>query len=168
MSLHTGTKNDPYRISNLELRYWNDNFGGTTYSTSSLPTGSDLNGTYTTREALASAYSNWSTSPYYVKTAIFDGDVINHQACLWYNNREFCFEGDYWDTNGTTTMNKLQADMESALGVSATNCTSSSGAAYCYFGDFDCHANSSGHVACGGGGPYCTSRLNGSAWCVTQ
>ena len=62
--------------------YWNDNFSGTTYSSSQVPTGTGLGGTYQTREALATAYSNWSNSPYYIKTTKIDNIVINHQTCL--------------------------------------------------------------------------------------
>ena len=44
-------------IEQVSYVYWNDNFSDTTYTSSQVPTGTGLNGTYATREELANAYS---------------------------------------------------------------------------------------------------------------
>ena len=138
--------------------YWNDNFSDTTYSSSQVPTGSGLNGTYETRELLATAYSNWSNAPIYIKTTKVNGTVTGHTTCLWYNNHEFCIAPNYWagpigvdgTTYGATTKAKLKADMEASLGITinASSCGSGASTAYCYAGDFSCYADSIGLVSC--------------------
>ena len=139
--------------------YWNDNFSSTSYTSTQVPTGTGLNGTYQTREQLATAYSNWSNVPVYIKTTKVNGTVTGHVACLWYNNREFCIAPNYWTgtigvnntTEGTNTKAKLKADMENALGITIadSSCRSSRGSASCSAGDFGCDANSDGYVSCG-------------------
>ncbi len=130
--------------------YWNDNFSDTTYSSTQVPTGTGLNGTYATRELLATAYTDWEDAPIYIKTTKVNGTVTGHSACLWYNNREFCIAPNYWDTDEATTEGKLKADMENALGITIadSSCNSNTSYAYCNAGDFGCHAYSTGHVDC--------------------
>ncbi len=140
--------------------YWNDNFYMTFYPSTQIPTGTGLSGTYTTREALATDYSGWTNNSIYIKTTKVNGKVTGHTACLWYNNREFCFGPNYWvetgngnerhnsDENGIATMNKLQAAMEEALGTQADSCTSHRDIAYCDFGNFYCRALSIAAVQC--------------------
>ena len=127
--------------------YWNDNLSNTTYTSIQVPTGSGLNGTYAARELLATAYSNWENAPVYIKTTKVNGTVTGHAACLWYNNREFCIAPNYWDTNASTTMTKLKADMENALGITS-NCNSNTNFAYCFAGTFLCNADANGLVYC--------------------
>ena len=130
----------------LASDYW-DYFDGVTQNitwTSGSPT------TYTTLAQLQSNYANFSTNPFYIKT------TTEHQVCLYYNNHEFCMSNNYWEGTigvndsaaGIATKNKLQSEMESALGTSADSCASYDANAYCYFGGFCCHANSSGRVHC--------------------
>ena len=121
------------------------------YASTQVPTGTGLNGTYQTRELLATAYSNWSNRPIYIKTTKVNGTVTGHAACLWYNNREFCIAPNYWDTDGGTTKTKLKADMENALGITIadSSCKSGPGTVACSAGDFDCDAYSNGDVYCG-------------------
>ena len=140
--------------------YWNNNFVNSTFLKKSVPKGAGLNGTYTTREALATAYSDWKDNPIYVKTTKVDETVTSHVICLWYNNREFCIGPNYWietgnggnnhqsEENGIATKNKLQAEMEATLGTQAKSCSSSLDVAKCYFGDFYCSANSYGNMNC--------------------
>ena len=130
--------------------YWNNNFSNTQYTNTQVPTGSGLNGTYATREELATAYNNWSNLPIYIKTTKVNGTVTGHAACLWYNNREFCIAPNYWNMDGATTKAKLKADMENALGITIadSSCSSDASGAYCYAGDFFCYSGSYGYVDC--------------------
>ena len=130
--------------------YWNDNYTGTLYSNTQVPTGSGINGTYSTREELASSYANWENKPIYIKTTKVNGTVTGHAACLYYNNRDFCIIPYYWYANGPTTMNKLKSDMESALGITidSNNCSSNTYTAYCTIDDYQCNANTYGNVGC--------------------
>ena len=144
-----------------EYVYWNNNFSNTQYTSTQVPTGTGLNGTYATREELATAYSSWSNAPIYIKTTKVNGTVTGHAACLWYNDREFCISPNYWTgtigvnnaTEGANTKAKIKADMENALGITIadSSCNSSESYAYCYTGDFRCSALSFGGVDCGSG-----------------
>ena len=44
--------------------------------------------TYTSRLAFANAYSSFDSDPRYIRTVLIDGNVVGHEACLYYNNRE--------------------------------------------------------------------------------
>ena len=149
--------------------YWNDNFSSTTYTSTQVPTGTGLNGTYQTREQLATAYSNWSNNPIYIKTTKVNGTVTGHTACLWYNNREFCIAQNYWNTDGATTKAKLKADMENALGITIndSSCDSDASLAYCDIGSFRGIAYSNGRVGCGSyvTFKYCYVDGSGNAYC---
>ncbi len=157
--------------------YWNDNFYMTSYSSTQIPTGTGLSGTYTTREALATDYSGWANNSIYIKTTKVNGKVTGHTACLWYNNREFCFGPNYWvetgnggtnhqsAENGVATKNKLQAAMETALGTQADSCYSYLDNAYCYFGGFYCYADANGSVYCDDDGLFCGVNGDGSSGC---
>ena len=149
--------------------YWNGNFSGSYCSSTQVPGGTGLSGTYATREALAAAYSNWNNAPIYIKTTKENRLVTGHAACLWYNDQEFCISPNYWDTDGVTTKNKLKADMENALGISIndSNCESGEIYALCYAGTFNCYANSSGVVNCFShpNGEFCYVDGSGSAAC---
>ena len=137
--------------------YWNDNFSSEEYTSTQVPTGNGLNGTYQTREQLATAYSNWSNAQIYIKTTNVNGTVTGHTACLWYNNREFCIAPNYWTgtigvnnaTEGANTKAKLKADMENALGITIadSSCNFNPGDAVCLVGDFRCGADSDGFVS---------------------
>ena len=123
---------------------WSDYINNLTNWTSGSPT------TYPTFAQLQSNTSDFSNSPVYIKT------TTEHQACLYYNNHEFCLGANYWEGTigvhdeaaGIATKNKLKAEMESALGTSASNCNSLNDHAKCYFGDFHCLAYSDGGVYC--------------------
>ncbi len=168
MTNHAGTLADPYRIK-MDYVYWNDNFSSITYTSTQVPTGTGLNGTYQTREQLATAYSNWSNNPIYIKTTKVNGTVTGHTACLWYNNREFCIAPDYWNTDVATTKAKLKADMENALGITIADSSCYSGTSYarCLAGDFSCYADSYGNVTCDSGvtDGYCGVDGSGGASC---
>ena len=144
--------------------YWNDNYSGTNYNPGSLP-----NTTYQTRELLASNYANYSSRPEYIKST-----TAAHQACLWYNNHEFCLAPGYWigdaqdQTDGSSTKAKLKADMEAKLKTTASSCDSNFNNASCYFGSVYCHAISSGGVNCSGGGADCVVHNGGRARCIVS
>ena len=75
------------------------------------------------------------TRPFYLKHNIEDDMIAGTEACLYYNNHEFCEGYDYWvetgngnaqhqsTENGVATKNKLQTAMETKLGIQANNCT---------------------------------------------
>ncbi len=147
--------------------YWNDNFSRIVYTSTQVPTGNGLNGTYQTRELLATSYANWNISPIYIKTARVNGTIAGHVACLWYNNREFCIAPNYWDTNEVTTKVKLQADMEAVLGTQAGGCASGSSAVSCTFGNFNCASHLGGRVQCYSGKCDCSVFDDGSSECIT-
>ena len=159
----------------ITIKYWNNNFAGSSYTfaSNSIPTGSGLRGTYDSRAALASAYSSFASTPIYIKTTQINGTTCGHTACLWYNDHEFCITPNYWTgTIGTqnatvaeNTKNKLKADMETALGTTASSCYSSANYAYCYFGLFYCNAYFDGHVFCYSGSRTCRVLSDGSAFC---
>ncbi len=122
------------------------------------------------------------TRPYYLKHEVEDNIIESTEACLYYNNHEFCLGPNYWvetgngnaqhesAENGVATKNKLQAAMEEALGVQADSCISDSNFAECFFGDFRCHANADGGVDCdddtNAAGGYCVVDGDGSSVCV--
>ena len=165
--------------------YWNDNFARqyaysyplgqkiTWYDYRNNPT-NWINGsptTYPTLAQLQSNYANFSTNPVYIKT------TLEHQACLYYNNHEFCLGANYWvgtigvndEEAGWNTVAKLQVAMETALGTSANQygCFANGGNAWCDFGDFDCGAESDGYVYCVShvSNAECGVKLDGPAGC---
>ena len=153
--------------------YWNDNFEYTNdYSYNVIPTGNGIYGVYLTMEELASAFSNWSNYPIYVKSSKVGNNVVGHSSCLWYNNHEFCLGPNYWvgdsqdQLDGTTTKEKLQAAMEEALGTQADNCLSNSDGVDCYFGELYCRATADAGVSCAGSGGGCGIDTNGTATCA--
>ena len=165
----------------ITTAYWNDNFAGTyvySYPLGQKQTWSDYNDnltnwtsgsptTYTTMAQLQSNYANFSTYPVYIKT------TTEHQACLYYNNHEFCLIPNYWEgpigvndsAAGLETKNKLQAEMESALGTSADSCYSDDYYAHCTFGDFNCDARFNGFVSCYVSSAHCEVCPDGPAEC---
>ncbi len=152
--------------------YWNDDFSNTTYTSTQVPTGTGLNGTYQTREQLATAFIDWEYVPVYIKTTKVNGTVTGHAACLWYNNREFCIAPNYWNTDSATTKAKLKADMENALGITIadSSCDSSTGYVGCDAGDFYCYADTDGIVYCGSNvtSVRCNVSGSGDADCIMK
>ena len=154
----------------ISFVYWNDNFDYTNnYTYSEVPTGSGLNGTYATKEALKSAYNGWNDTPVYVKTTKVDSTITGHSACLWFNNHEFCLLPNYWDTDGITTKTKLKTDMENALGIiiDDSDCVYDNTGARCNAGDFRCYVASTGDVSCHSyvNEKYCHVSTNGTVRC---
>ena len=141
----------------LSYRYWNNNFAGSSganvFNSTHMPTI-----TYATRALLEQNYvaSNFTNNPMYIRSVLIDGNVVGHQTCLWNNNKEFCLEPNYWvgdsqdEIDGSTTGEKLKADMEAALGVTiaSNHCTSHSDYTNCVLGDFYCYADSNGDAYC--------------------
>ena len=109
--------------------------------------------------------------PYYLKHEVEDDIIESTEACLWYNNHEFCLGPNYWvgdsqdQEDGTTTKAKLQTAMESALGTQADSCYSNSDNANCNFGGFYCDALANGGVICSGDYGYCEVYSVGSSVC---
>ncbi len=165
--------------------YWNNNFGGqylysyplgqkiTIGNYNNYPTNwtSGSPTTYPTLAQLQSNYANFSNRPIYIKTN------LEHQACLYYNNHEFCLGANYWvgtigvygEEAGRNTRVKLQVAMETALGTSANQygCGFGVGSAWCSFGDFECGADYDGYVYCVShvSDAECGVKLDGPAGC---
>ena len=136
--------------------YWNANFGGV-YT---FPDGPNTK--YSTLAELQSNYADFSIRPIYVITT-----STEYQGCIYYNNHEFCYTPDFWDTDGATTEIKLKNAMETALGVSADSCSSTSGGALCSFGSLSCSV-SKNDVEYGGEGAKCKIATHGHAACYTN
>ena len=98
----------------------------------------------------------------YLKHNVVDGIIRNTEACLYYNNHEFCLGPNYWEGTigvqdsaaGEETKNKLQTAMENAIGTSADNCSFDSEHTECTFGDpsgrhgYECDVYYDGSVNC--------------------
>ncbi len=98
----------------------------------------------------------------YLKHNVVDGIIRDSEACLYYNNHEFCLGPNYWEgTIGVqdsaaemATKNKLQTAMENALGTSADNCLLRSDYIECIFGNpggihgYVCDVYYDGGVSC--------------------
>ena len=157
----------------LAFRYWNDGFSDTIYQVNGMPTDN-----YVTRELLEQNYgtSNFANSPVYIRSILIDGNVVGHEACLWYGDKEFCIAPGYWvgtiNVNSSTaaaqTVIKLRRDMQNAL-VVETNLTCPSDVNYtdCYVGNFSCHSNVNGNVDCHAhvSNDFCYVNYDGSAYC---
>ena len=150
--------------------YWNNNFGN---SSSSFTYPNTAGTTYTSLPLFQKTYSYTSHAPVYIKTT-----STEHLACLYYNNNEFCYGNDFWDTNAATTAIKMQSAMESALGVSANENCATSGNGWnaddtvvCNFGNNWCMAYNNGNAYGCGGGPsgsqaYCETTVSFGAGCT--
>ena len=152
----------------IEYAYWNDNYGMTTYNSTQMPSGSGLSGTYPTREDLALAYSNFSNSPVYIKTTTQGSNILGHEICVWSNNAELCFEPNYWESNGSITLAKVQNDLETKLGFASTDytCSGGSGSIQCTFDGFACDIKTTGTTECYKGNS-CYVNGSGAAFCYT-
>ena len=170
----------------LSYRYWNDNFGGTSYTKEQIPTT-----TYATRELLAQNYgsTNFENRPYYIRSVLINNTVVGHEVCVWNStvNRELCFDSNYWkgtigsaDTNaGTQTKITIQRSLQYVFQITlynsaseATNanatgyyCGSSVYDAHCKFGVIECDANYSGYFHCYKEDSVCKTNGDGSAYC---
>ena len=139
--------------------YWTTAQGGsgTSYNSSSKP-----RTTYDTIAELG------LTSPgQYIRTKINSStnEVQGHEVCLYQNNKVFCLEPNYWETDGETTKNKLKTSMEAALGTTASSCDSLSSFAHCDFGSGYCYARNDGLVYCDDGSGHCYVYAPGIAIC---
>ncbi len=148
----------------VQAKYWNDGFAGSTYAFPNTPST-----TYGSVTALRDGYGtdNFATYPFYIKT------TTEHQACLYYNNKEFCMKPNYLvsgDSDGKQTKAKLKADIENAFGITIAsyNCSGFSDATYCYVNynrGFSCAALSNGDVRCINDKEQCHIYSNGVAEC---
>ena len=121
--------------------YWNYNQNKTSHDSTSVP-GNALR----SYESLAAETDNGSA---FIRTTINNrGEVSKHEACLLYNGLLFCMEKGYWDSNYTTTKNKLKSDMEATFGMTAS-CNTSTSYAYCTINSNNtCYSYSDGKVRC--------------------
>ena len=104
--------------------------------------------------------------------------IDTNEACLYYNNHEFCFGPNYWvetgnggtnhqsTENGVASKNKLQSAMEAALGLQVDRCSSSSDSANCYVGDFYCGTSASGNMGCRDAMQLCVILSDSTATCM--
>ena len=164
----------------VSYRYWNNNFAGNTganlFDSTHMPAT-----VYASRALLEHNYgsSNFADAPVYIRSVLIDGNVVGHESCFWEanNQKEFCIGPNYWAgtigtndaTVGANTKIKLQRDMQNALSLESTDISCDSGAYYanCDVGDFDCYADSDGHVGCYSyvTSGYCIVDVSGSASC---
>ena len=161
----------------LTYKYWNDGFSNSTYQSNAMPAT-----VYASRATLVTAYgvSNFADSPVYIRSVLIDGNVVGHEACLWYNNKEFCIAPNYWAgtlgtddaTVGENTKIKLQRDMQNALGLESANisCSSTNSYTSCQTYNFRCYSGSNGFVRCRSSvtSKYCGVTTNGSVGCYVE
>ncbi len=115
---------------------------------------------------------------FYLKHEVEENIIESTEACLYYNNAEFCLGPNYWvetgngnakhhsAENGVATKNKLQTAMETTLGIAADYCGSNLNSAYCEFGDFSCVVSASGGLNChDNNGSCCRVEGDGSSDC---
>ena len=115
--------------------FWNDGFEGTRYSYPSKPEKTSKNPEY---------LEDFLNKPYYINTT-----DTGYQACLNYDGKEFCLNGDYWDKTESNlldqadkTIDNLKTDMEEKFGLDSVQCGSSSQIVF-YRYDAICYINSS-------------------------
>ena len=96
----------------------------------------------------------------YLKHEVVDGFIEDSKVCIWYNNHEFCMGPNYWvetgnggtnhqsEENGIATKNKLQAELEAALGIQADSYFESSAQVNFNLSLVSCFAYPSGEVNC--------------------
>ena len=146
-------------------------FTGTIYRNNGSITSNDttsLNETWSYETDVNTIRSNYK---HYIKHEVENKIIKKTEACIWYNNHEFCLGPNYWvgdaqdQIDGTTTKAKLQTAMETALGTQADSCSSYSGSAECSFGDLTCGTIPSGDSSCGNSYGYCQLVYNSEAWC---
>ncbi len=137
--------------------YWTITQGGsnTQYNNLSKPSV-----TYNTVEELG-----LSQPGIYIRTKISEDTVLGHEACLIYNNKTFCLEPNYWETDGETTKNKIKNDMEMAFGTTARSCYSNMANAGCVFGLAQCSVYAD-EVYCSDGSRICYVNYRGIAKCI--
>ena len=56
------------------------------------------------------------TKDYYFKHTVDSNRVLDTSICLHVNNREFCMDKDYWDTDFITTKNKIENEFYNVIG----------------------------------------------------
>ena len=125
--------------------------------------------TYPTLAQLQNNYADFSDKPVYIKT------TTEHQACLYYNNHEFCLSTNYWEGTigvndsaaGLATMNKLKTEMEAALGTRANTggCLPYEFYTTCMFNTFSCKVFNDGYVSCDDAQDVCSVYPDGPAVC---
>jgi hypothetical protein len=116
---------------NISFVYWNDDFRDGNYTSNQVPTGTGLNGTYNTRAALETAYTDWEYAPFYIKTTKVNSTISGHSLCLWYNNREFCVKPS---PNGMNydSVNSLKVDLENVFGITLDSSSCGSAGAWIF------------------------------------
>ena len=120
----------------ISYKYWNNNFPTygdlNPFDSSHMPTGSGLNGVFDSSQelitAVGTAYANstigfeFTSVPFYIRSVLIDGKVVSHEACIWYNDREFCLAPPYQagsldNTTGTNRKIKLIREIETSLNI---------------------------------------------------
>ena len=154
-----------FDIQSESYVYWSTTEGGsgTIYAADAYPSGAK------------DSYTSLGLSQpgKFIKTTLNGGNATKHEACLYYNNNIFCLEANYWtgtigtqsETEGINTKNKLKDDMETALGTSATSCTSDTTTARCFFDSGMCNVNFDGRGYCSVSSNLCHVSANDTAYC---
>ena len=150
--------NNKTNDDSIVYTYWNDDYNTNLYTIGQFPDGK----TYDSISALANKDSEFLRKRVFIRST-----ESEHQACLWYNNQDFCISKGYWDTDSNTTLNNLSRDMKNDLKEEG-DCNIYGNHAYCKYGDyFECDANNDGSVVCKSNyiTKNCTVKNDGSAYC---
>ena len=126
---------------------------------------------YKSRNELASAYSNFTNRPYYIKSLAYYRYFDNYQStaghivCLYYNNNDFCMNSNYGSGLSTTAkQEKLRSEMALLLKTNNVTCSTSGSNVTCNVGNFYCKIDGTNSV-CGSSNSYCMLDTNGTASC---
>ncbi len=110
----------------------------------------------------------------FIRTKInASNEASGHEACMFFNNKIYCFKQGYWvsgDSDGSSTMVKLKADMESSYGQSTSSCGKDPTYAVCRMGSNAsaaprCIAKPTNQSYCQMGDNNCGVYGSGKAYC---
>ncbi len=143
--------------------YWTTDQGGENsgYGKNKIPTI-----TYDSVEELG-----FTTAGKYVRSRVAgDGTVMGHEVCLYYENKSFCLDDTYFDTDSETTKLKMKTAFKELYPNKTITCnsyTDSDGnkSAYCYVDGYNCGSYSHGFTLCQVSGKYCSTHTHKSASC---
>jgi len=102
---------------------------------------------------------------YYIKTMFRNSYVVNHEACLFYNNKEFCLDNNYVLNDDSSISTRIYNDMSRVFSGYTISCEQG-GLTYCFVGDSEMYCGYGDGIAiCGWGPTQCHVNKDGSAAC---
>ena len=162
----------------VQKYYWNNDFHEVQFTNVQIPTGNELYGTFSNLNDLKDAVNDkfleeesedtFDDISIYIKSIKYlnvSDQIFNHQACLYYNDNEFCLDPNYWENDSTTTKEKLKTAMEESLNTAVDICSSYSNFVKCEIDDYRCYSYNIGSVQCEIDDKICLVLSSGAAKC---